>query len=226
MDKKAKGFSLFLVALLLMCLGSSLVRANFKPAPLPAIYISNNGEVSPSYNLINRNGDVYTFTGNWTTCVLQVERSNIKIHGEGFFIVGNGVGYGVRLNDVRNVSISNVNVAKTNIGIYLGNSSKATIDGCVVRDGSYGIYLNESTNNVVIGNRLSSFYGIYLDHSGNNVLKNNFIQPSSSYGLNFMVTGESLADYMNDIDSSNLINGESIIYWVGRQNAAVPSNSS
>jgi parallel beta-helix repeat protein len=223
MDKKFKRFSLFLVALLLMGLASSLVRANFKPAPLPPIIINSDGEVIPFSDLINRNGDVYTFTGNWTAYFLEIERSDIVIHGEGFFIVGNGVGYGIKLNDVSNVSISHVNLAETNVGIYLENSSKVTIDSCSVADGSYGIYLKESKNNIILGNRLSSFYSIYLDHSGSNTLKNNQIKP---HGLNFMVTGDLLADYINYVDSSNLIDGKSIIYWVSRQNTAVPSNSS
>jgi parallel beta-helix repeat protein len=223
MGKKAKGFSLLLVALLLMCLASSIVRANFKPSPLPAVHINSNGEISPSFNLIQRNGDVYTFTGNWTTCFLQVDRSNIVIQGGGFFIIGNTVGWGIRLLEVSNVSIYNVNVEKTLIGIYFEKSSRVTIDSCKANVGNDGIYLNQSQSNTILNNKLSAFSGIYLDHSGNNVLKNNSIQASSK---SFMVTGDSLAEYMNNIDSSNLINGKSIIYWVGRQNAVVPSNSS
>jgi hypothetical protein len=78
-----------------MCLASSIVGANFKPAPLPPVLINSNGEIFPSTDLVQRNGDVYTFYGNWTTCFLQVERSNVVIQGEGFFVVGNTVGYGI-----------------------------------------------------------------------------------------------------------------------------------
>ncbi len=224
MDMKSKGFSLFLVALLLMCLDSCMVSANFKPDPLPAIHISNNGEVSPPSTLINRTGNVYTFTGNWNTNVLQVERSSIVINGGGFFMVGNGVGYGIKLLEVSNVSVYNVNIEKTLLGIYLEKTSKVTIDSCSITTcGNDGIYLNQSKSNTILNNKLSAFRGIYLEHSGNNVLKKNLIEHSSK---NFMVTGDSLADYINDIDSSNLINGKSIIYWVGRQNAVVPSNAS
>jgi len=226
MNKKARGFSLFLVSLLLLCPAVSFVGANFKPAPLPPLVISNNGEVSPSSDLIVRNGDVYTFTGNLTTMFLQVERSNIVIRGEGFFIVGNTVGLGISLNGVQNVSVLDLGITKTNLNIYLDDCSKVKIDSCSTVGGSFGIYLNESKSNIITGNKLSSFYGIFLDHSANNVLKHNSIQPSSSYAMNFMVTGESLADYINDVDSSNLINGKSIIYWVGRQNAEAPANSS
>jgi parallel beta-helix repeat protein len=173
--------------------------------------------------LIHRNGDVYTFTGNWTTCVLQVERSNIVIQGGGFYIIGNTVGYGIRLLDVSNVSIYNVNIENTLLGISLEKSSGGIIDGCSVNVGNEGIYLNQSKGNTIVNNKLSGFFGIYLDHSGNNVLKNNSIQSSSR---NFMVDGDLLSDYINDIDSSNLANDMPIIYWVGRQNAVVPTNSS
>jgi parallel beta-helix repeat protein len=203
-----------------------VVRANFKPAPLPAVHITSTGDVSNSSALV-RSGVVYTFTGNWSTCVLEVERSNIVIDGAGFFIIGNGRENGIVLHGVSNVKISNVNIADTNAGIYLENCSDVTIDGCSVTGGNHGVYLNCSKNNAVSGNRLSSnFNGMYLDHSGSNVLRDNHITAdSTSYGLAFMVTGESLADYVNDVDESNLVNGKSIIYWVGRQDVAVPPDA-
>ena len=207
-----------------------MVRANFKPPPLPAIHITSGGDISNSSALI-RSGDVYTFTGNWTTYVLEVERSNIVIEGAGFFIDGNGYENGIVLHGVRNVSISDVNIADTSKGIYLENCSDVTINGCSVTGGNHGIYLNGSKNNAITGNRISFNYnGIYLDQSGSNILKNNNIQATVtadpiSYGLDFMVTGKSLPDYVNDIDESNLINGKSMIYWVGRQDAVVPSDA-
>jgi parallel beta-helix repeat protein len=224
MNRKAKGYSLFLVALLLICLAFCLVSANFKPAPLPALKITSSGEIFPSSDLIQRDGNVYTLTRNWSsTYMLQVERSNIIIQGGGFSIIGNTIGYGMRLLGVSNVAVHNINIKNALLGIYLQKSSKITIDSCNVDVGNEGIYLNQSTSNTIINNKLYGFYGIYLDHSANNVLRNNSIQASSK---NFMVVGDSLSDYINDIDSTNLIDGQSIIYWAGRQNAVVPPNSS
>ncbi len=224
-------FVLVCVSLFVLGLQSVVVvNANmFKAPPLPAVHISSDGAVSSSSALIHRSGNVYTFTGNWSTCVLEVERSNIVIDGAGFFISGHGQENGIILNDVRNVLISDVNIADTNIGIYLESCSNVTIDGCSVRDSNRGVYLNGSKNNVILGNKLSFNYnGIYLDYSGSNVLRNNSIQVAvtADYGLDFMVTGESLADYMNDVDASNLVNGEPIIYWAGRQDAVAPQNAS
>ena len=201
-------------------------RANFKPPPLPAVHITIDGGISDSSALIRRNGDIYTLTGNWssTSYYLEVDRSNIVIDGAGFFIVGNGYQLGIDLKGVTNVKISNVNIDGRNRGIYLENCSLVTVTGCSVIGGNYGFYLNNSNNNEISGNRLSStFTGIYLDHSASNVLRDNHITADStgSYGLAFMVNGESLADYLNDVDESNLVGGKPIIYWVGRQDAVV-----
>ena len=221
---------LVFMSLLFLSLHSTvLVWANFKPTPFPAVRITSNGEVTPSSSLISRSGNVYTFTGNWTTCVLKVECSNIVIDGAGFFIVGNGVGQGIGLYDVRRVSVLNVNVLDTNRGIYLEHCSDTTISGCSVTGGNNGIYLNASINNKLSDNQLISAYsGITLDHSGSNVLRNNTIENSHQYGygLDFMVTGTYIIDYTNDIDVSNTVNGASIIYWVNRQNEVVPPETS
>jgi parallel beta-helix repeat protein len=208
-----------------------VVMANFKPPPLPAVHITSDGDISNSSALIRRNGDLYTFTGNWsaTSYFLEVDRSNIVIDGVGFFIIGNEYALGINLKGVSNVKISNVNIADRNRGFYLENCSNVTITGCSVTGGNHGIYLNNSKNNVISGNRFSFTYnGIYLDHSGGNVLRDNNIQVTSepiqekptdlqpgqlSFGLDFMVTGETLADYVNDVDASNLVNDKSIIYW-------------
>jgi parallel beta-helix repeat protein len=207
-----------------------IVRANFKPAPLPPVHITSDGDISNSSALIRRNGDIYTFTGNWssTSYYLEVERSNIVIDGAGFFIIGNGYQLGIDLKGVTNVKISNVNIEDRNRGFYLENCSHVTITDCTVKGGNSGVYLNSSHNNEISGNRLTStFYGIYLDHSAGNILRDNQItaDSTSSYGMAFRVSGESLADYLNDIDESNLISGKPIIYWVGRQDAVVPPDA-
>ena len=223
-------FVLVCASLLVLGLQSVVVvRANFKPPPLPPVHISSSGEVSSSEALISRSGYVYTLTGNWSsTNILEVERSNIVIDGSGFFIIGNGIGYGIVLRNVYNVSVLDVNFAKTNLGIYLENCSDVTITGCSVTGGNYGVYMNGSKSNTISDNRFSTFTGIYLDHSGSNILRSNSIEAShsSGYGLDFMVTGETLEDYTNDVDDSNLVNGEPIIYWVCRQDAVVPPNAS
>ena len=205
-------------------------KANFKPPPLPAVHITSDGDISNSSALIRRNGDIYTFTGNWssTSYYLEVERSNIVIDGAGFFIVGNGYQLGINLKGVTNVKISNVNIEDRNRGIYLENCSHVTITGCTVTGGNSGVYLNSSNNNEISGNKLTStFFGIYLDHSASNTFRDNHIaaDSTSSYGMAFMVSGERLTDYLNDVDESNLVSGKPIIYWVGRQDAVVPPDA-
>jgi len=67
--------------------------------------------------------------------------------------------------------------------------------------------------------------GVILQGS-NNVLRSNTINNSSvsSFDLNWNI-GSSTSDFINDVDSSNLINGKSIIYWVNKQDQKVPEDS-
>lgn len=220
---------LFLAALLLLSLQTvNESKANFKPEPLPAVHITSNGDISPSNAPLKRNGDTYTFTENWTTHVLEVERSNIIIDGAGYFIVGNGVGQGLGFYNVKKVTVQNVNIVETNRGIYLGQCRDITVYGCTVTGGNNGIYLNGSSGNNIFDNRLISVYnGITLDQSTSNKLRGNRIENSHQYGsgLDFLVTGQSITDYTNDVDASNLVNEAPIIYWVNHQNEDVPSNA-
>ena len=196
--------------------------------PLPAVHINSNGEIYPTDAPISRTGNTYTFTGNWTKYVLEVECNNIVIDGAGFYIIANEAGIGISFFNVKKVSVTNVNVVDTNRGIYLEQCSDMTVSGCSVTGGNNGIYLNLSTNNKLSSNRLISVYnGVTLDHSGNNNLHNNSIENSHQYGygLDFLVSGQSNADYTNEVDISNTVNGAPIIYWVNHQNEDVPSNA-
>jgi parallel beta-helix repeat protein len=220
---------LFLGALLFTSLQCCvLINANFKPIPHSAVLITGSGEIEPTDAPMTRSGNVYTFTGNWTKYVLKVERSNVVIDGAGFYIVGNSVGQGIGFYKVQGVSVVNVNIIEVNRGIYLEQCSDLTISGCTITGGNNGIYLNGSINNEVSDNRvISAFNGITLDHSANNKLQNNSIENSHKYGfgLDFLVTGQSVTDYTNNVDASNTVNGAPIIYWVNHQNEVVASNA-
>jgi parallel beta-helix repeat protein len=102
-----------------------------------------------------------------------------------------------------------------------------TVTGFTVKDGGNvtsgtggGICLNNAngcvvSDTVVIANN----FGIYLQESGNNTLRNNNIFGNR---YNFGVSGTTLSDYLNDVDSSNTVNGEAVCYWIDKHNIALP----
>jgi len=72
--------------------------------------------------------------------------------------------------------------------------------------------------NDIIGNRL----GVYLNSSGSNLFRDNKIENNA---VNFGIDGDSLSDYVNDIDSSNTVDGKPICYWVNKHNLVVPQDA-
>ncbi|MCJ7762587.1 right-handed parallel beta-helix repeat-containing protein, partial [Candidatus Bathyarchaeota archaeon] len=103
------------------------------------------------------------------------------------------------------------------------------------------IWLTDQSNgNAISGNAMKScYYGVKFDHSRNNVLRNNSIigdnltlstpffqdRPPWIIGENYAVTGDVVEDFVNDVDTSNSVNGKTVYYWVNRQNSEVPADA-
>ena len=70
---------------------------------------------------------------------------------------------------------------------------------------------------IVYNVHINNNYGIYV--SSGNILRNNRM---SNNRFNFDVRG---TNFENNIDSSNLVNGKPIIYWIKKQNLSVPHDA-
>jgi parallel beta-helix repeat protein len=153
--------------------------------------------------------------------------------------------YGVYLDSSHNNSLSNNNVTGNFYGVYLSASSNNTIVCSDINGNDYpGVWLRSSSNNEIrenriagnsqdgiwlstssdgnkiIGNTLSdNGFGIRIDDYSNNVLRNNDLRDN---GCNFGVFGSYLAEFIQDIDESNTVNGKPVIYWIDRQDETVP----
>ncbi|HSQ53543.1 MAG TPA: right-handed parallel beta-helix repeat-containing protein, partial [Acidobacteriota bacterium] len=157
--------------------------------------------------------------------------------------------YGIYLDSSHNNSLSNNSVTGNFYGVYLSASSNNTITGSDISGNDYpGVWLRSSSNNEirenkitenlqdgiwlstssddnkVTGNTISgNAFGIRIDdYSNNNRLRNNDLRDN---GCNFGVFGSYLAEFIQDIDESNNVNGKPIIYWVNRQDEIVPLNA-
>ena len=122
---------------------------------------------------------------------------------------------------VKNTVINNYS------GIALLNSAheNTVCNNTVIDNHAVGLNIASNNNNItgnVVNNQVT---GVILNGL-NNVLRGNKINNSTilSFDLNWNI-GFSVFDFVNDVDSSNLINGKSIIYWVNKQNEKVPEES-
>jgi len=113
------------------------------------------------------------------------------------------------------VSCDNITVqyAATTHGILLADTTNSTVSGVSSQDSAngIGIYLWEGSNNSIIDCNSSgnSEYGLCIRDSPDNFLRGNTIYDNIA---GFAVEGVVLADFYQDIDISNTVDGKPIYY--------------
>jgi len=121
-------YSMLLVGILF---GFSILAMNIYrvDAQLQTVYIRADGDVEPSWVPIERNGDVYTFTGDiivdGDATGMIIERDNMTLDGAGYsFSRSPSLVHadGIELTRRSNVTIRNLEVKEFWDGIVLWNS--------------------------------------------------------------------------------------------------------
>jgi parallel beta-helix repeat protein len=152
--------------------------------------------VNKSLSLVGEDRSTTIIDGNGATKVIYVTANNVKVTD---FTIKNGT-----------------------FGLWLDNSQNSKIKGNTVQDCSYGIRLYHSRNTEVSDNNVyaCTYFGVEFDSSGNSTLQNNNMAENK---YNFGVDGKSLSDFINNIDTSNTVNGKPIQYLINRHNITIDS---
>jgi len=167
-----------LLTFVLVLLPTALVASIRPVVAQGTIYIRSDGSVDPPTAPIQRDGNVYNFTGNINETI-EVERDNIVIDGNGYTLQGPGL-YGFYLYDRSGVTIKNTNIMGFDNGIDICYSRDNTISGNNITDNFNGIHIhffcsgntikdNNITDNTNVG------ITIYGDSAENVIYHNNFI---------------------------------------------------
>jgi len=219
-----------LLAFVSVLLSTAMVVWFIRPAVAQGtVYIRSNGSVDPLTAPIERNGDVYTLTGNITSDAdgIVIERDDMTLDGAGYTVQGIGFGAGIRITrsfgaEGSNVTIKNIEIVAFNLGIRLFCSSNNSIYGNKITDNLYGMEIEEYSNyNNITGNNITNNEeGIRLTDCTMNVLRSNIMV---NYRINFGVGGGTL--FLNDVDTSNTVDGKPVYYWVNRRDLTVPLNA-
>ena len=171
---------------------------------LGSVYINIDGSVTGTSN-IQRNGNLYTLTGNISGGI-QVQKSDIIVDGAGYTVQGNGTGIGIDLSnnrgsdplrpEISNVTVKDMRIVNFEDGIRNTHTNNNTIIGNYIADCFTGINVGGRPNNVLIKNNTitNNVNGISIAYSGGNqiIIENNMI---------------------NDVVSSNNV----IIVWLSDQ---------
>jgi len=158
----------------------------------------------------------------------------------------NNINDGIHLDSSPNNTLNDNTAWNNRYGIYLTSSTNNTLTDNTVTNKFSGIRLDSSTNNTLTSNNagMNPGHGIWLDSSPNNTLASNNAS-SNGFGIrlycspnntlanntmsgnthNFYVYGDNLSQYVQDIDTSNKVEGKSIYYWVNYQDEQVPGDA-
>jgi nitrous oxidase accessory protein NosD len=203
MKRKVAGAS-FVMALLfsVVCLMFvSSAEANPLPAPsILEVYIRSDGTVDPATVPIQREGDIYTFTGDLTNSTITVECDNIVIDGADYKLQGNYYWWdiAITLENRRNVIIKNIDIRDYVVSIQLTASSNIIIyNNSMLTDTN--ICLDSSPSNQIVGNNITSYntYCIQFDRSSSNnlVFGNSFYDAGLAVDIN---SGGNNTFYLNN----------------------------
>lgn len=174
-----KVFLVFFSFLGLFIINFSLANAQqFEEAVINA-----DGSVTGTSS-IQRNGDVYSLTGDIFGSI-QVHKSSIVLDGAGYTVTGSGEGRGVDLSNwtgqnptnVFNVTVKNMQIIRFDHGIDSMNSWGNSFIGNYMANCSTGIWLFGSGEDYIALNTFqNNGEGVHLDYSGKDIriVENNF----------------------------------------------------
>jgi parallel beta-helix repeat protein len=229
-------FSIFFIAVLAMPI---LLKPVNSQDVLQTIFIRSDGTVSPETPLIQRSGNVYTFTGE-INAAIKILKSDIVIDGAGYTLrgpydgtqkgiwdVGSGpdqmpenaeyiytLGIDIGDKNVEGVLIKNVNVKNFSIGMYVWTKNNTVMDNsvseCIV-----GIMISGSdctvTRNYIANNKQGLFFGFNGDP---NEIPTDIIISENGFVDNIMQLNGCLCDeYPEDEEPHAWDNGGRGNYW-------------
>ena len=149
--------------------------------------------------------------------------SNNRLAGN---IVSSNNEYGIYLQSSGDNEVTgNTADHNANGGICLYGSKSNNITGNTANDNDYcGIKVDCSSSNLLAGNIVDSnrWDGIDLWYSGNNTLTGNIISNNS---YNFGLYGWSDSYFNNSIDTTNLVDGKTLLYLKGASDITIDSTT-
>jgi len=140
---------------------------------------------------------------------------------------------GLQHRDVIVVAADNVSVSDLTVqngkycGIEVLSSVNCTLTNIMARNNEFGIDLFESRNCSLTGNTATNNeLGLSLGRSGGNYLRDNSLYGNTeNFNCYLPGTPQRIEDYLNDVDTSNTVDGKPIYYWINRNGEEVPSDA-
>ncbi len=205
--------------MLLLC-ACALVNAQ----SLETVYINPDGSVTGTSN-IQRDGNVYTLTGNITGAI-KVQKSFIVINGAGYALtgsrepgsgidLGNGVGQDPSRPSICNVTVKNLKLIDCYYALGSENTDNNTFIGNYIQRCDTGVWITGSSNNTLIHNTIRDCTtGVSINYGSggnvffeNNIINNSFLvwlSPAPTVDRNYWSDYTSRYPNATEVDSSGV----------------------
>jgi parallel beta-helix repeat protein len=173
------------------------------------IDISNTVNGKPVYYWVNKQNEIVPSNAGYVGLIncteITVQNLNLTSNWQGLLLA-----YSTR------ITVQNLNLTSNYWGLRLANTTNSLIRDVKFFKNDYGIELYRSReimlqNSVITDNSA----GLFVRYSENCTLVGN-IMTNNTYS--FGVHGPTLESYTHNIDSSNIINGKPICYWINKEN--------
>jgi parallel beta-helix repeat protein len=130
--------------------------------------------------------------------------------------------YGVDVVSSTSTLVQGNRFSENGLSVAFGSSSGNVMADNTIKDGAYGVYFDGSSLNTMTDNTIdnASIFGVYLLSSYDNVLKAN-----SMVNCSLLVYGTTLADYINDVDATNTVQGKPVYYYLHTKDAILPQDA-
>ena len=147
------------------------------------IYIRADGTLEGT-DKIQRDGNIYTFTGNVSGAII-LEKGSIIIDGNGYILTGDADNHGFYLAHINDTTIKNVRIENCNYGVYISESVNNTITENTVTGNNLGIVTSYSKNTLITENNVLNnvYVGINCFHSENDTVTKNVVTNNGDHGI-------------------------------------------
>jgi parallel beta-helix repeat protein len=178
-------------------------------------------------NVTLKNLTIKGFLGRCAVLLIDTDNCDIIQNN----LTDNNIGIEMTGTSSRN-NIAENRVQNNAVGmeIYSVNpGSDNTISENEVTNNSFGMHVKDFVNTDILGNKITSnTYGLGLGVGSGSIAKNN-VMDNNTYGFrafNIQREREHDIQIVNvDVDASNTVNGEPIIYWVNQHGKTVPADA-
>jgi parallel beta-helix repeat protein len=229
MDKKTAS------AIMLTLLLTSMLTLAFNIQPVKAEpttwYVDDSGgkdftRIQDAIYAASPGDTIYVYNGTYhENVIVDKALSLIGENKESTIIDGNSLSHVVDLK-ANSIYVSGFTIQNGVSGILADHTNYHTIENNIVQNSNYGIYLQNSQRNRLNDNLIIyNNYGLHIDDSGSNTLRRNAMN-NNYYNFYVYLLGWLYDfEFVQDIDTSNTVNGKPIYWWMHESNRQVPTDA-